>query len=114
MGVLTILFIGMMAWIIYHFTHSYFSKNVSKENALRKIRYGRSIGLFAMITGILGQLIGMYEAFSVIEAKGSIAPALVYAGLKVSMIPTLYGILIYLLSIMLWFIASILIEKKLV
>jgi len=37
---------------------------------------------------------------------------LVYGGIKVTMIVTMYGMLIYLLSILLWFIASIMIEKK--
>ena len=113
MSILTILLIGMVSWIVYHFLYSYFSKNVLKEKVLRKMQYGKSIGLFAMITGILGQLVGLYSAFSTMAEVGDISPAIVYSGLKVSMIPTLYGMLIYLLSIILWFIASILLEKKL-
>lgn len=113
MGILTILLIVMLAWMIYHFVLSYFSKEAIKENALRKMKYGKSIGLFAMITGILGQFVGLYEAFSVIEKVDNIKPALVFGGIKVSMIATLYGIIIYLLAILLWFIASTLLEKKL-
>jgi hypothetical protein len=37
---------------------------------------------------------------------------MVYGGLKTSMISTLYGILIYLLSIALWFVATGIIERK--
>lgn len=113
MGILTILLIIMVSWIIYHFTQSYFSKDADRDKALEKLKYGKSIGLFAMITGILGQLIGLYVAFSVLSEAGNMSPAIVYEGIKVSMITTLYGIFIYLLSMILWFVASILLEKRL-
>jgi len=54
------------------------------------------------VVGILGQLLGLYQAFSVIEAAGAISSAILAGGLKVSMIPTLYGIVIFLLSYVIW------------
>ncbi len=113
MGILTILLVIMITWILYHFIAGYHSKESNLKKVLRRIGYGKSIGLFAMITGILGQLIGFYEAFSAIENAGDISPELMYGGIKVSMIATLYGISIYLISLMLWFAASIFIERKL-
>jgi len=112
MSVLTLLLIFMVAWMVYHFIAFFNSQQPNLEKGLRKMRYGKSIGLFAMIIGILGQLIGMYYAFSAIEQASDISPALVYGGLKVSMIAPLYGMFIYLLSILLWFVSSNLIEKK--
>ena len=103
----------MITWILYHFIAGYNSKESNLEIVRRRMGYGKSIGLFAMITGIFGQLIGFYEAFSAIENAGDISPGLVYGGIKVSMITTLYGISIYLISLMLWFAASIFIERKL-
>ncbi|BAX80145.1 MotA/TolQ/ExbB proton channel family protein [Labilibaculum antarcticum] len=113
MGILSLLLIAMVSWIAYHFIGVLFSKNTILEQTLRKVGYGKSIGLFALIIGILGQLLGLFNAFSVIEQAGNISPSVIYGGIKVSMIPTFYGIIIYLLSILLWFVASILIEKKL-
>lgn len=113
MSILSLLLIVIVSWIAYHFIITYFSKNPLQKKSLRKLQYGKSIGLFALIFGILGQLIGLYQAFSVIEEVGNISPNLIYGGIKVSMIPTFYGIIIYLLSILLWFTASILIEKNL-
>jgi biopolymer transport protein ExbB/TolQ len=113
MSILTILLVIMITWILYHFIAGYNSKESNLEIVLRRMGYGKSIGLFAMITGIFGQLIGFYEAFSAIENVGDISPGLVYGGIKVSMITTLYGISIYLTSLMLWFAASIFIERKL-
>ncbi|NMM50672.1 MotA/TolQ/ExbB proton channel family protein [Marinigracilibium pacificum] len=112
MGFLSIIMIGMVVWNIIYFVRNYFNEG-SDEKSLRKIGYGKSIGLFALIIGILGQLMGMYDAFSFIESTSGVTPALVYSGIKVSMITTLYGLFIYLLSLILWFIASNLLEKKL-
>ena len=54
--------------------------------------------------------------FSVIEevtTKGTdVNIALVFEGIKVTMICTIYGIIIYLISLVLWFAASTVIEKK--
>lgn len=112
MSILSILLIVVVVWIIYHFIKYAGSSAHNKEEALRKIKYGRSIGLFALITGILGQLIGLFMAFATIEKIGDISPPIMMGGIKVSMIPTLYGISIYLISLLLWFVTSIIIEKK--
>lgn len=112
MSILTILLIIMVAWIVYHFIVGYNSRQLSRETVLRRLGYGKSVGLFALVTGIFGQSIGLYTAFSAIEHAGDISPALVYAGLKVSMITTLYGMSIYLISILLWFLAIIMVERK--
>lgn len=116
MAILTLLLIATTAWIIYHFIVAYTAKQARYKKALRKIGYGKTMGLFTMIVGITGQMNGLYAMFSAIEdltAKGTaIKPELVFEGIKVTMICTIYGILIYLFSLLLWFLASVLIEKK--
>lgn len=117
MGILTILLIITAAWIIYHFIIAYNSKQTNQEKLLRKIGYGKSMGLFTMFVGIVGQMVGLYNMFSAIEEAIEkaieVTPKMIYGAIKVTMISTFYGILIYLFSIMLWFIASLIIEKKL-
>lgn len=66
------------------------------------LKYIKSVGLFSLVLGILAQLIGLYQAFSAIEQAGNISPALLAGGLKVSMITTIYGIIIFLISYLLW------------
>ncbi|PLX06524.1 MAG: hypothetical protein C0598_13575 [Marinilabiliales bacterium] len=112
MSILTILLIIVVFWIIFHFVKYYSSSKVDKVQTLRLLKYGRSVGLFALVTGILGQLIGIYMAFSAIEMARDISPAIVFGGIKISMITTLYGILIYLISLLLWFVSSMLVERK--
>lgn len=113
MGVLSILLVIMLAWIVYHFIVAYSGQKMSLETALRKLGYGRSIGLFALVTGFLGQLIGLSMAMSVVAQAGGISPSVLAGGIGVSMICPIYGILIYLLSLLLWFIASNVLERKL-
>ncbi|WP_075590222.1 MotA/TolQ/ExbB proton channel family protein [Labilibacter marinus] len=110
MGILSILFISMVVWMIFHLTQSSSSEN-NKEQTLRNFNYGRSIGLLALIIGILGQLIGFYSALSAMELH-DVSPTMVVAGIKVSMITTLYGMLIYIISLLLWFGFSQMIERK--
>ena len=58
----------------------------------------KSIGILSIVLGILGQLIGLFSAFSSIEAMGSISPNLLVAGLKASLITTIYGTGIMILT----------------
>ncbi|MCK5677331.1 MAG: MotA/TolQ/ExbB proton channel family protein [Flavobacteriaceae bacterium] len=117
MAVLTILLITTTAWIIYHFIIAYSSKQKNLEKLLRKIGYGKSMGLFTMIVGIIGQMTGLYHMFLTIEdtiKNGvEVIPALIYGAIRVTMICTFYGIFIYLFSLLLWFVTTTMIEKKL-
>lgn len=116
MGVLSVLLLISTAWIIYHFILASNSKQADKAASLRKLGYGKLMGLFALVTGILGQMVGLVEMFDAIEqvkAKGElIEPELVFGGIKATMIVTIYGILIYLFSLLLWFVTAILLEKN--
>ncbi len=117
MGFLTIILIITVAWYVYHVVVVYRSKPANPEKSFRKLAYGKTLGLFAMITGLLGQLMGLTGVFDALEsafaAGKEIQPVLIYGGIKVTMIVTIYGILIYLLSILLWFFATSVIEKRL-
>lgn len=116
MSVLTILLIITTTWIIYHFIFAYTARPTTPKKILRKLSYGKTMGLFTMIVGITGQMNGLYAMFTVIETRTKqgleIRPEIVFGGIKVTMIVTIYGILIYLFSLVLWFVATILIEKK--
>lgn len=112
MSILTIVLIVMVVWVVYH-TVQYLKSNSGKlETIIRKIGYTRSIGLFALVLGIFGQLLGLYQALTVIEQAGDISPALIFGGLKISMIAPIYGMIIFLISLVLWFIAVSVVEKK--
>lgn len=116
MGLVSILFIITTAWFIYHFVNAYTSKNTNPDKAIRKLGYGKTLGLFTLIVGITGQMIGFISMFQAIEdgvAKGlEITPVMIYGAIKVTMIVTVYGLLIYLLSLLMWFVSTTILEKK--
>lgn len=117
MGIVTILFVITIAWFVYHFIVAYSSKEIDKEKKLRLFEYGKSLGLITLIVGIIGQMVGLSAMFFTIEEvllKGEeVIPALIYGAIKVTMIVPIYGLIVYLISILLWFVSSMIIEKKL-
>jgi len=94
MSILTLLFIGVLIATTRYW--------IKKEANLNDLALIKSIGLLAMVIGILGQLIGLFSAFQAIEQMGSVAPAILAGGIKVSMITTMYGMIIYAVSLILW------------
>ena len=61
----------------------------------------KEVGLLALSFGILGQVIGLYSAFKAIEQMGQVSQEMVVGGLKVSSVTTMYGLIIYILSLIL-------------
>ena len=113
MSILTILLVIIVAVSVYFAVTIAGGKASEKANFKQQLRYVKSLGLFTMITGILGQLIGLFSAFTAIEAAGDVSPAMLAGGLKISMITSLTGIVIYLISIIIWFLLDLFYEKKL-
>lgn len=74
--------------------------NAKKEQNLKTVK---SLGLFAVVLGMLGQFIGLFTAFSVIESGVTISPAMLAGGVKVSMITSIYGMIIFLILYVLAF-----------
>jgi biopolymer transport protein ExbB/TolQ len=77
-----------------------------------KLKTIKSIGLFGLILGIFTQLMGLHGMFLVIEEIGEVSPALLAGGLKVSLIATEYGFVIFLISYLIWFGLTTLNQKS--
>lgn len=57
-----------------------------------------SLALFTLAWGFLGQIIGLIGAFDSIEFAGGISPDILAAGLKVSFLPPVFGLLTFLIG----------------
>ncbi len=89
-----------------------YSKNDRNTKKLERLNAAiLFFGSFAFLFGMLGQAIGLFEALSVIEVQGAMAPQLLAGGFKVSMIAPLYGLGLFVLSAPIWFIFRNLIRK---
>lgn len=65
------------------------------------------VGTFALFVGILGQVIGLFDAFKAMEGMdGGIPLPLLAGGLKVSTITTLWGSTIFAISALCWFLLN--------
>jgi hypothetical protein len=71
------------------------------------------LGSFTFLFGIFGQTLGIFGALSSIEAVGPLHPSLIAGGLKVSMITTIYGFGLFLISSIIWFIFNNLLTNNL-
>jgi biopolymer transport protein ExbB/TolQ len=112
MGILTLIGFIMIALAAYNGYRALNASFTDMEQANRQIAYVRSTGLLALVVGILGQLIGLFSAFEAIEQINEVSPAMLAGGLKVSMITTLYGLVIFLVSLLLWMGISVLNNRK--
>lgn len=102
MGILTLLLLIILAMAAFRFIQISRGHMEHETSFRQQLIYIKSIGLFSLVFGILAQMMGLYQAFSAIEQVGNISPALLAGGLKVSMISTIYGLVIFLLSYILW------------
>jgi predicted acyltransferase len=69
-----------------------------KQAIAKKIQWINSLGLFALVFGILGQLLGLMEGLQAIEFAGSVSSSILAGGLFTSSIPTLFGLITFLVS----------------
>lgn len=113
MGTITVILIVMIAWAIFHFLPVLINKETDLKKSLSRLKYIKTIGTFGMVSGFLGQLIGLYQVFDFLEKYGDLSQSLIGGGLKVSLIPSIYGILIFLLSLLFWMVFDYHVVKKL-
>ena len=62
-------------------------------------RWVKEIGKGALVFAIFGTLLGLAQVFDAIQMFGDISPAVICGGLKVTLIPTFYGFIVYFVSL---------------
>jgi biopolymer transport protein ExbB/TolQ len=68
----------------------------------------KQIGGLAAVWGVLGTIIGLFNAFEALEAmKEMIAPQMLMGGLKVAVITAIYGLFIFCLSMLAYIILKL-------
>ncbi|HOO83302.1 MAG TPA: MotA/TolQ/ExbB proton channel family protein [Prolixibacteraceae bacterium] len=61
-------------------------------------------GSLAFLIGLLGQAVGIMAALDAIETAGDVSLGLMAGGFKVTMIVPMYGFMLFILSLIVWFI----------
>ena len=62
-------------------------------------RWVKEIGTGALVFAIFGTLSGLAQMFDAIQMFRDISPAVICGGLKVTLIPTFYGFIVYFVSL---------------
>lgn len=93
MSVLFILFLAIIATGVLAIINK---KELTKQQ--KWIKINQDLALFALVWGILGQTIGLFQAFGAIEMAGYVSQDVLAGGLKVSSYPTIYGLIIFLIG----------------
>jgi len=104
---MSILFIILVTTIVLGIIGSIMAYGKSNANLARLnniVLAIKFLGGFAVVWGILGQGIGIYSACIAIQEMEDVSPALLAGGFQVSMITVLYGLIIFLISRIIWFI----------
>lgn len=100
MGLITFVFIAALVLAVRAAVEVYGGGN--PQVAYRHLEMVRSIGLFALVLGVLGQMIGLYSAFDAIGQmkEGGLSPQMLAGGLKVSSITTIWGLICYCITLL--------------
>lgn len=75
-----------------------FVKGILDTNKKKSISLISSIGLFAFVWGLLGQMIGLVGAFDTIQQVGDISLSMMAGGLKISLLAPIFGFVTFLFS----------------
>ena len=74
---------------------------ITKNDSIGLLKYSKlinSVGLLALVWGMLGQLIGIIGMFDNVEQIGEISTHIFAGGLKVSALPPVFGFFIFIVS----------------
>ena len=57
-----------------------------------------SLGLFAVVWGVIGQILGLIQAFDAIDMAGSVSMGILAGGLKITFLAPLCGLLTFFIT----------------
>jgi biopolymer transport protein ExbB/TolQ len=112
MGMLSVVFLVILVLTVVIGGSIITNKEIDDKINVR-LGYIKSLALFGLILGMLGQFIGLFQAFRIIETGMEISPAFLAGGVRVSSITSIYGMIIFLVAYLLWFILKALMARKL-
>jgi len=104
MSVLFLILLSVIILSVIGFIQAYGKQDPNLPKLTNIILAIRFLGGFAPVWGILGQGIGIYSACVAIQEMEDISPALLAGGFQVSLITALYGLIIFLISRIFWYV----------
>jgi len=69
-------------------------------------------GSYAVVVGVLGTVVGIAVSAQAVEAVGEVPTQLLWGGIKVALIPTIFGLLYFLGAALIWFGLRYVLRKR--
>lgn len=69
-------------------------------------------GSYAVVVGVLGTVVGIAVSAQAVEAVGEVHTQLLWGGIKVALIPTIFGLLYFLGAALIWFGLRYVLRKR--
>jgi len=69
-------------------------------------------GAWSVVVGLLGTIVGIYFAAGAIEAAPAISPQVIWGGIRVALITLIFGLLVFAVSAVAWFVLRTLYRKR--
>jgi biopolymer transport protein ExbB/TolQ len=108
MGVITVM--GLLMLVVAGI--KIYKMAVLKHYDLNLMGLIRMAGLFAAALGVLSQIIGIVQALEAIRAAADISPELVMGGAIVSFYSTIWGLIVLLVSLLIYYVLKEIIRQK--
>ena len=86
-------------FLVNYFSQNRDFKKLSKHNSLILF-----IGSFAFLLGLFGQILGLYQVLACVYDAGDMSPSLIAGGIKVTLLTSIYGFVLFLISGIIWFV----------
>jgi flagellar motor component MotA len=93
--------LGLVGYLIYRHT----TKQTMNEKVLQTLKH---VGGFAVAWGAASTLLGLFQAFRWLEqSKEIVSSNIFYGGMRVALITVLYGLIVYMLTLLAYIILSV-------
>ena len=69
-------------------------------------------GAFSVVVGFFAHFLGIMYAMEAIKAASDISPSIVAGGYSVSLITILFGLIIFMIAALIWFILRVLLNRN--
>lgn len=83
-----------------------------KEYNLKLVSLILMTGSFAIVFGIFSQIVGIVGALEAIRSAGDISPQIVFAGAIISFYSTIWGFMVFLVSLLIYFVLKEIMKHK--
>jgi hypothetical protein len=101
MGILTLLFLLIIGLSILAGISIFRGTNGNSGKARKLLDHIKSVALFTLVFAVFSQILGLVDVFDYLANKdSSVASSIIAKGIKLTFHPTLYGLIIYLVSIL--------------